>query len=94
MSKPETERFYARPETIRHVLDVSKDTLAEWEKSGKIVENIHFVRLGRDRRYCMTLMRDRLANFNDDAAHQDAIDNWLASLPSNQKPNRKMSIVG
>lgn len=94
MSKSETDRLYASPETIRHLLNVSKYTLEEWEESGKILENIHFVRLKRDRRYCVALMYDRVANFNDDAAHQQAIDNWLASLPSNQKPKRKMSIVG
>lgn len=94
MSKPQTERLYASPETIRHVLDVSRATLNEWEKAGKIVENVHFVRLGRDRRYCMALMQDRMANINDDNAHEMAIKNWQASLPSNQKPNRKMSIVG
>jgi hypothetical protein len=33
----------------------------------------------------LDLVMDRIANWNDDFAHQRAIDNFVASLPSNQR---------
>ncbi|MBL1177600.1 hypothetical protein [Pantanalinema sp. GBBB05] len=85
MSKPQTERFYASPETMRHLLDMGREALIEWEKSGRIQQRVHFVLVNGHRRYCVPLMLDRLANWDDDAAHQAAVENWVKALPSNQK---------
>lgn len=81
-------RLYASPDTIYHLLDCGRDTILEWEKSGKIVQDVHFIRLGAQRRYHVGLMEDRLANFHDDAAHSRAVEAWRSSLLSNQVVKR------
>lgn len=92
--KSETDRFYASPRTIQHLLDLGRETIASWITTGKIVEGIHFVLLERDRRFNVPLMLDRLANYHDDAAHQRAIENWLETLPSNQPMPKRLKQVG
>jgi len=54
--RPEGDRLYASPATIYHLLDCGRDTLQEWEKSDKIVQDIHFIRLGTQRRYSVELI--------------------------------------
>lgn len=78
------DRIFASADTIQHLLDYGRDAIVEWESQGKITEGIHFIRIGAHRRYVIELMLDRLVNWNDDQAHQKAIQNWLLRLPSNQ----------
>lgn len=78
------DRILASADTIQHLLDYGRDAIVEWEKAGKITEGIHFVKVGSHRRYVIELMLDRLINWDDDQAHQRAIQNWLLRLPSNQ----------
>lgn len=90
----ETERYLASPDTIYHLLDCSRDTLIDLEKQGKLMEGVHFVRLGTQRRYVVPLMLDRMINLHDDQAHERAVMNWLNSLPSNQQPSKRLPKVG
>lgn len=92
--RSEAERILASPDTISHLLDCSRDTLIQWEQDGKLTEGIHFIKLGKQRRYIVPLMLDRLVNLHDDAAHGRAIANWLNSLLSNQAPPKRLPKIG
>ena len=65
----------------------SCETLKKWRLSRKLIEGIHWIRVGdsgRVVRYNASLLMDFLQNQNDPSAHQRAIHAYLASLPSNQ----------
>jgi hypothetical protein len=83
--------FFTRFITKKQAADLtgfSPDTLKKWRLSGKLTEGIHWIRVGdSDRvvRYNEALLIDFLQNQSDCHAHQRAIGEYLASLPSNQK---------
>ena len=65
----------------------SCETLKKWRLSGKLIEGIHWIRVGTsDRvvRYNSALLIDFLQNHQEPYVHQRAIEFYLASLPSNQ----------
>lgn len=68
------------------VIECSDDTLKDWRLSGKLIEGVHWTKLGPQKNlYNQPLIEDFLANQHDPAAHQRAIDLYLASLQSNQR---------
>jgi hypothetical protein len=66
----------------------------KWRGLGKFQEGIHYFRTGATN--CILwngdLVIDRIANWNNDSVHQRAIDNFVMSMPSNQR--RAKSKVG
>lgn len=65
-------------------------TLRDWRLNGKLVEGIHWVRIGvRCVRYNSQMLRDYMVTQSEPNIHQRAIDNFLASLPSNQNLKKK-----
>jgi hypothetical protein len=69
---------------VSATFDRSRYTFQDWRNKGKLLEGVHWVRVGRTSiLYNLPLLEDYIANLGDPAAHQRAIDNYLASLPSN-----------
>ena len=68
-------------------------TLRNWRLQGNLTEGIHYKRINKrnDVYYNHELLNVYIANIGDSNAHQVAIDNYLRSLPSNQKRKRKVS---
>lgn len=68
---------------------LSGDTLKKYRRIGKLIKGIHWIALNsRTVRYNLPLLMDWLQNEFEPAAHQRAIDAYLAALPSNQ-PKKK-----
>ncbi|MBD2072388.1 hypothetical protein H6F86_00370 [Phormidium sp. FACHB-592] len=83
------ERFFAQVNVAAHLCGVSDSTIDEWIKIGKLVERVHFIRTSdRMRLFNVELLRDRIANWDDDVAHQKGIQVYQASLLSNQSLQR------
>lgn len=75
---------------IAERFNVSPDTIEDWIKQGKLTERIHFTRMSdRMRLFNVNLIRDRIANWDDDTAHQKGIRVYLDSLLSNQSSKRQ-----
>lgn len=70
------------------ILDCHPDHLKRL-RGNKLVENIHFIkRSARSIRYIRPLIQDLAVNWNNDAGHQRAIENYRSTLLSNQKRRR------
>lgn len=70
------------------ILQCHPDTLKRW-RGKKLIENIHYVqRSPRSIRYVRPLIEDLAINWNNEAGHQRAIENYRATLLSNQKRKR------
>jgi hypothetical protein len=70
-------------------LNLSSATLKKYRKQGDWIEGIHWVRLNtRCIRYNLGLLQDWLHNRENPIAHVRAIENYQASLLSEQ-PRRK-----
>jgi hypothetical protein len=67
----------------------------KWKSLGKFQEGIHYSKTSRTASilWRLDLVMDRIANWNDDFAHQRAIDNFVASLPSNQRKTQPSTKV-
>jgi hypothetical protein len=73
---------------------LSSETFKKYRLSGKWVEGIHWQRINsRCVLYNLPLILDWVANQTDPKLHQQAIQNYLASLPSNlgKRQGRKAS---
>ena len=71
------------------VSGLSPLTLRDWRLSGRIQENIHWVRIAKTKvLYNIPLLGDFISNIGDSHAHHQAVDSYLASLPSNQPKAR------
>ncbi|BAZ00004.1 hypothetical protein NIES37_39860 [Tolypothrix tenuis PCC 7101] len=70
---------------------LSECTLKRYRLQGKLQQDIHWVTINsRVVRYNITLVLDWLQNHaSNPQAHLRAIENYLASLPSNQKKTRR-----
>lgn len=80
--------FCAKKEIIEQT-GFSASSLKRFRLSGSWVEGIHWVRVGtRKTLYNRELILDWIANQNNLQAHQQAIESYLASLPSNQPKKR------
>ena len=76
--------FVSRQE-ITQRLSISATTLKRYRLSGRLIEDIHWVRLNsRCTRYNFELICDWLQNQNNWRVHQRAIEVYQASLLSNQ----------
>jgi hypothetical protein len=75
--------------SMKH-LGLSALILRDWRLNGRLIEGIHWIRFGsRCVRYNAALLRDYVATQTSPIVHQRAVDNFLASLPSNKSKNRK-----
>ena len=69
----------------------SCETLKKWRLSGKLIEGVHWIRVGNTQRvvrYNQSLLIDFLQNQQNPLAHERAIEAYLASLPSH-KPRKR-----
>jgi len=68
-------------------LAMSPTTIRKYKR--EMIEGVHFVKPNsRLVRYRKELVLDFFQNYNDPIAHQAAIDQFLASQPSNQPKKR------
>jgi hypothetical protein len=80
------DHIYEDTQTTSKSTGISRSVLKRLRLSGVLQEGVHWVRVGsRAIKFNKFLLIDWLVNERDPAAHQRAIDNFLASLPSNQK---------
>jgi hypothetical protein len=71
------------------ITGLSALTLRDWRLDGRLVEGIHWIRIGtRCVRYNSALLRDYVATQLSPTIHQRAVDNYLASLPSNKQKHK------
>lgn len=87
--------FIKRTELTQYV-SLSRSKIKSIIRSGQWIEGVHFTRYSsRMNLFNLQLIQDWLVNKSDPTAHQRAIDNYLANLPSNQnKTNRKQTSDG
>lgn len=71
---------------------LSLSTLKRYRRENRLIEGVHWVRVGRQVRFNLELFQDWLANQSDKQAHLRAIEAYQASLLSNQpsKAGRKL----
>lgn len=81
---------FVGPKVATERTGLSRSTLKRYRLSGKLTEGIHWIRLNsRNTKYNLTLLLDWIQNqISAPNAHQKAVDNYLATLPSNQKAKR------
>jgi tRNA(His) 5'-end guanylyltransferase len=83
---------FASKQEASQYLNLSGTTLKRYRLQGLLIEGIHWVRINsRCIRYNLDLIQDWLHNRQDPIAHQRAIENYQASLLSNQKKTRGKS---
>jgi CHAD domain-containing protein len=71
------------------ILGLSESTLKKLRLSEQLVEGIHWVRFSsRCVRYNVELLKDWAATRAESANHDQAVANFLSSLPSNQPQTR------
>jgi hypothetical protein len=69
------------------IVGLSVSTLKKLRLSNQLVEGIHWTRYSsRCVRYNVELLKDWAVNRDNTASHDQAIENYLNSLPSNQAP--------
>jgi tRNA(His) 5'-end guanylyltransferase len=84
-------QFVSKQEATQS-LKLSGTTLRRYRVQGLLIEGVHWVRVNsRCIRYNLELIKDWLHNRHDPAAHQRAIENYQASLLSNQRKIPKRS---
>jgi predicted DNA-binding transcriptional regulator AlpA len=80
--------------TFRETIErsgLSRSTIKNLIRRGDWIEGIHFTRFSsRKNLFNETLITDWIANRHDPNAHQRAIDNFVAGLPSNQPKTAKI----
>jgi hypothetical protein len=82
-------RFVKKREICR-LTGLSGDTLKKYRLSGRLSENIHWIRLNpKVVLYNAPLVMDWLQNIHDPATHLKAIEAYHASLASSTPPKRK-----
>lgn len=82
------EDFCDRDEAAK-ILGCHVDSLKRYRESGKLQENIHYIRISsRKIRYIKPLLIDLINNWNNPQGHQRAIENYNAQKLSNQRKKR------
>ncbi|ABW30748.1 hypothetical protein [Acaryochloris marina] len=72
------------------IVGLSESSLKKLRLSNQLIEGIHWVRYSsRCVRYNVELMKDWAATRMDKGTHNQAIENFLGALPSNQPPPRR-----
>jgi tRNA(His) 5'-end guanylyltransferase len=70
-------------------LFVSTSTLKRYRLNGELIEGVHWVRLNsRCIRYNLEILKDWFKNRDNLQVHLQTIDEYLQSLPSNQKKEK------
>jgi hypothetical protein len=85
------DKFFVNKRDAELLSGFSCETLKKWRLSGKLIQGIHWIKIGdSDRvvRYNSALLIDFLQNQDDPEAHQRAIDLYIADLPCNQSLKR------
>lgn len=78
------EEFLPRSK-VQSLLGVSASWLKAHKRDGRLIEGIHWYRLGPNHvLYNLPLLRDFIVNSSSPAQHQRAIEKFLRSLPSSQ----------
>ena len=76
--------------TISQRFKLSPETLKKYRLNGRLIEKIHWIKLNsRVVLYNLQLVQDWFQNQGDPQAHQRAIENYQATLLSNQKRKTK-----
>ncbi|MEG3439968.1 hypothetical protein V0288_22765 [Pannus brasiliensis CCIBt3594] len=76
--------FIKRKE-LTNTISISQSKIKELMRTGQWIEGIHFTRYSkRMNLFNVQLIRDWLVNHHDPLSHQRAIENFLATLPSNR----------
>jgi hypothetical protein len=71
-------------------LQISSRTMFRLRASEQWTSGIHFFKLSPAKiLYHLELIQDWLANIDNPHLHENAIESFLESLPSNQRPTRK-----
>ena len=88
---PASEHFhFVKKREICRLTGLSGDTLKKYRLSGRLSENIHWIRLNpKVVLYNAPLVMDWLQNIHDPTTHFRAIEAYHASLASSTKPKRK-----
>ena len=86
---------FVGPKVATERTGLSRSTLKRYRLQGKLIEGIHWIRLNsRTTKYNLTLLLDWIQNqMTAPGAHQRAIDNYLATLPSNQRANHRRKVA-
>jgi hypothetical protein len=75
---------------LAFTIGVSIGTIARWRKAGRLEAGIHYFQTSPTTiLYNLELVYDWIANQHQPELHEQAIENFLASLPSNDRPQRK-----
>jgi hypothetical protein len=91
-SRPLENAHYVGKHRLAEITGISIHTWKEWRRKGLLLQDIHWLRLGRTHvLYCLPLILDFLSNRHDPVAHQRAIENYQATLLSNQPKARRSS---
>lgn len=83
------ETLWCNKHAASQILGVSQSTLKNLRLSSQLIEGIHWVRFSsRCVRYNTELLKNWAATRTDTAQHDQAIAQYLNSLPSNQQKVR------
>lgn len=75
---------------LAFTIGVHKATIARWRKAGRLEQGVHYFKLNPTTiLYNVALVEDWIVNQHQPHLHEQAIENFLASLPSNDRPQRK-----
>ena len=75
---------------IARLIHISPETLKSYRSKSILIEGIHWIRINsRVVRYNLPLIQDLFQNLNNPTAHQRTIENYRASLLSNQRMVRR-----
>lgn len=81
--------FWCNKHRAAEVLGLSQWTLRDWRLDGRLIENVHWVRISQTSiLYNIDLLKDYIANISNPGQHQLAIEAFLKSLPSNANKTR------
>jgi predicted site-specific integrase-resolvase len=81
---------FCTPRQALEILGISLSTLKRLRRNKQLVQDVHYVYLSdRAIRYNSELVRDWMANRSNPKAHEQAIADYFANLPSNRASQRK-----
>lgn len=83
--KRSAEKIWCDKHEATRILGLSESTLKKLRLTNQLIEGIHWTRFSsRCIRYNAELLKDWAATRVQAASHDQAIDSFLSSLPSNQ----------
>lgn len=79
-----------RAKQLTQETQLSGKTISRYRESGKWELGVHYFRLSQTNiLYHLELIQDWIANSHQLHLHENAIESFLESLPSNDRPHRK-----